>query len=153
MKRTMQGYERWGRADGRGSGRVLLVAALMLALLAACGSAAPEGEERGGPGDPDAGRQLFFQTQEMTGGPTCSTCHTLGPDEPSIVGPNLSGVALRARVRVPEQSAETYLRKSILDPYAHVVEGYQEGIMVRNYEDYLTPQQVNDLVAFLLTLE
>ncbi|NJN67918.1 MAG: cytochrome c [Chloroflexaceae bacterium] len=133
---------------------IITAAALVLALLVACGAASP-GPPRpaDGPGDPKIGQQLFFKTQEMTGAPTCSTCHTLETEEPAIVGPNLSGVALRARVRVPGQSAEAYLRESMLDPSAHVVEGYQQGIMVRNYADYLTPQQINDLVAFLLTLE
>jgi cytochrome c len=75
------------------------------------------------------------------------------PGQPDIDGPNLSGVALRAGQRVPNQSAEAYLRESIVAPYAYVLPGYQSGIMIRNYEEYLSPQQIDDLVAYLMTLK
>jgi cytochrome c len=126
----------------------------LLVLLAACGDAPSGGAgNANGPGDPAVGKDLFHNTQEMTGAPTCSTCHSVEPGQPDIDGPNLSGVALRAGQRVPNQSAEAYLRESIVAPYAYVLPGYQSGIMIRNYEEYLSPQQIDDLVAYLMTLK
>jgi hypothetical protein len=46
-------------------------------------------------------------------------------------------------------SAEEYIRQSILDPSAHLVEGYQD-LMPKAYSQTLNPEQLNDLVAFLL---
>ena len=50
-------------------------------------------------------------------------------------------------------SAEDYLRQSIVDPDAYVVEGFPSGLMVPNLEDSLTEAQIDDLVAFLMTLK
>jgi len=54
---------------------------------------------------------------------------------------------------VDGQSAEEYLRTSITDPDAYLAGGYQEGIMYRQYEQALTEQQIDDLVAYMLTLK
>lgn len=129
------------------------VALLFMLLLAACGSNGDNRAATPGPGDPVAGKELFFNTQQLTGAPTCSSCHVVEPGEPAVVGPNLSGVAIRATSRVPGQSAREYLRMSVVDPYAYILEGYQSGIMVRNYNEHLTPQQINDLVAYMMTLD
>jgi cytochrome c553 len=126
---------------------------LLGSMLVGCGMAASSPKPVVQPGDPVAGEKLFKQTQELAGAPTCATCHVLAPGEPAVVGPNLSGIATVAGQRVEGQSAEVYLYTSITDPYAYVVQGYQSSIMVRNYADYLTEQQINDMVAFLMTLE
>jgi nitric oxide reductase subunit C len=81
----------------------------------------------------------------------CATCHSLEPAV-VIVGPSLAGIATRAAMRVPGQSAETYLRKSILDPGDYIVEGFPDA-MVRNLGQQLTSDQINDLIAYLITLE
>jgi cytochrome c len=137
----------------KGGPHVILALTLLL-LLTACGSTSNVSSKTApDAGDPEAGKALFNQTQQLTGAPTCKTCHVIEPGEPAIVGPNLSGIAVRAKQRVTGQSARAYIRNSITDPYAYIVPGYQSGIMVRNYEDYLSPQQINDLVAYLMTLE
>lgn len=79
----------------------------------------------------------------------CATCHSLQPDV-IIVGPSLAGVASRAPNRVPGLSAEQYLRQSILDPGAFVVPGFPDA-MARNFGQVLDDQQINDIIAFLLT--
>ncbi len=133
---------------------VVLIVVLLL-VLAACGGQARSVDKSSklGQGDPEVGKELFNKTQQLTGAPTCSTCHVINPGEEEIVAPNLSGIALRAEQRVPDQSAEEYLYASIVDPYAYVINGYQDSIMVRNYSDLLTEQQLADLVAYLMTLE
>ena len=50
-------------------------------------------------------------------------------------------------------SAEEYLRQSILEPDAYIVEGFPAGQMLPNLGEILSPQQIDDLVAFLLTPE
>lgn len=128
---------------------------VLLMVLAACGGQASGVDKSAkiGQGDAEVGRELFNKTQQLTGAPTCSTCHVVNPGEEEIVAPNLSGIALRAGQRVLDQSAEDYLYASIVDPYAYVINGYQDSIMVRNYGDLLTEQQLADLVAYLMTLE
>ena len=51
------------------------------------------------------------------------------------------------------QDAAAYLRESILNPDAVLVDNYQEGIMYRGYRDSLTDRQLDDLAAYLLTLK
>lgn len=81
----------------------------------------------------------------------CATCHSLEP-EVVIVGPSLAGIAGRAIERVPGLSAAEYLRASILDPGAYVVAGFQ-NVMAKNLGEVLNSDQINDIIAFLLTLE
>ena len=123
-----------------------LVPFLALALLVglvACGG----GGSTSTGGDAQAGEQIF--TGEAS--PSCSSCHSLEPDV-TIVGPSLAGIASVAGQMVSGQSAEEYLHESIVDPDAYVVEGFPSGLMPSNYGTQLSEQQVNDLVAYLMTL-
>jgi cytochrome c553 len=126
---------------------LLLITTLLLALAACSGG----GETGGGSAAAAAGETLFSQ-QIIGAQPGCITCHSLEPDT-VIVGPSMAGVASRAPERVPGQSAEEYLRTSILNPDAYVVDGYTAGVMVQVWADELTDQQVDELVAYLQTLE
>jgi hypothetical protein len=115
-------------------------------LLAACGGAAAA--------DPANGQKLFTGEVVVPSGEPlgCSNCHALIPGEPASIGTNLSNIGNRASATVPGQSAEQYLRTAIIDPDAYLAGGFQEGIHPRTYNKQLTVAQVNDLVAFLLTL-
>lgn len=102
-------------------------------------------------GDPERGRQLFFE--QVPGKNTgCRLCHSLNPGE-RRVGPSLAGIATRAETRVPGMSAREYLYQSIVEPDAYVVPGYPAGVMPPNYRELLTEEDIQDLVAFLLTLK
>ncbi|MEK6255942.1 MAG: cytochrome c [Chloroflexota bacterium] len=92
------------------------------------------------------GRALFAQLP-------CTACHAVTGTSSGIGGPSLDGVATRAANSVDGLSAEEYLRQSILDPSAYVVEDYLDGLMPANFADLLSPEQLEDLIAFLLTLE
>lgn len=81
----------------------------------------------------------------------CGACHTLtdaGPE--GKVGPDLDGIGERAGGRVQGLDAQEYIRQSILDPNAHVVEGFPEGIMPQNFGEKLSDEQINALVDYLL---
>lgn len=78
----------------------------------------------------------------------CFACHALQPGEQGV-GPSLAGVARRAAGH--DDSAEAYLIESIVTPGAFVVDGYQDGLMPKGYGSRLTPQQLADLIAFLMS--
>jgi cytochrome c5 len=81
----------------------------------------------------------------------CATCHALVPDT-IIIGPSLYGIATRAETRVDGQSAEEYLMMSVLRPGDYVVEGFN-NVMITNLAKELTSEELNALIAFLMTLK
>lgn len=99
----------------------------------------------------DAGRSLYLEGTLGTN-TGCRICHSLDPGV-VLVGPSFDGIATRAATRVPGLSAEEYLRQSILDPKAYVVAGFPEGQMLQNFGELLNEEDIDNLVAFLLTLE
>jgi ferredoxin/coenzyme F420-reducing hydrogenase delta subunit len=102
-------------------------------------------------GDPLRGESLYYETSVGTNA-GCRLCHSLDPDV-VLVGPSFAGIAIRAASRVPGLSAEEYIRQSILEPNAYVVPGFPAGQMVQNLGDVLSDEQVDDLVAFLMTFK
>ena len=125
---------------------LLLVLSLISTGLAACG-----GESGGGDGSAQAGEKLFDQAA-IGNQAGCSTCHSLEVDV-ILVGPSLAGIANRAGERVAGLSAEDYIRESIIDPDAYTVEGFPSSVMPLVWSSVLTEEQIDDLVAFLLTLK
>jgi ferredoxin/coenzyme F420-reducing hydrogenase delta subunit/cytochrome c2 len=101
--------------------------------------------------DPVAGEKLYYDTSADTNA-GCRICHSLEKEE-RIVGPSFYGVATRAATRIPGMSAEDYLRQSILDPDAYIVEGYPKGQMLKAFSEILSEEQIQDLIAFLMTMK
>ncbi len=136
---------------------LLLMLLLSLALVA-CGGGGDEPEAGGGGetssvGDAANGERLFNESIiGAASAPGCITCHSLEPGV-VIVGPSHSDIGTRAETAVPGMSPEDYLRQSIEEPNAHITEGYTEGVMYQNFGEELTNSQINDLVAFMLTLK
>ena len=136
---------------------LLLVAALT--LLAACGGGDEAETDAGSAvGNASNGEDLYMgATIGAANAPGCITCHSVEPTdeplEPSPVGPSHYGVAERAAEYVEGMSAEDYLRESIVEPDAHIVEGYDPGVMYQNYAEDLTEREIDNLVAYLLTLD
>jgi mono/diheme cytochrome c family protein len=87
----------------------------------------------------------------------CTACHAISGISTGTIGPALDGLATRAATRVAGLTAEEYIRQSLLDPNAYVVEGFAaengESVMPNNFGETLTEEQIGDLVSFLLTLE
>ena len=96
--------------------------------------------------------------------PGCSACHSIAPGV-NIVGPTLSGIAATAAARVRERDyhghakdAAGFIRESILEPNAHVLPGptFSAGgrsLMPGDYGQTLKPEQVDHIVAYLLSLK
>lgn len=100
----------------------------------ATGEATPEGE----PVDVALGEALFLET--------CTGCHK----EEDGVGPSLVGIGEAAGTMVEGQTAEEYIYTSIVDPGAHMVEGYQD-IMPKTYKEMFSEHELNSMVGYLLS--
>jgi hypothetical protein len=135
-------------------GKLIVILMLVLSLVACdANDAENEGEGTTPIGDAANGEALFMQpTIGPNNAPGCLTCHSLEPDV-VIAGPSQAGLASRAGTRVVGQSAEEYIRNSIVNPNDYIVEGFAEGVMYQHYGEELTEEQIDDLVAFSLTLE
>lgn len=99
------------------------------------------------------------------GAAACATCHSRTQGLTQI-GPTLAGIATTAADRLADpayrgaaKTAEEYLRESILKPNAHVVTGGTyaapdgTSLMPSTYDRTLEPDAVDDLVAYLATLQ
>jgi mono/diheme cytochrome c family protein len=93
---------------------------------------------------------LVLQGQQVFNA-KCATCHALVPDT-IIIGPSLNGIATRAETRVEGQTADEYIQLSILRPGDYLVDGFN-NVMITNFSKELTNEDMNALVAFLLTLK
>lgn len=86
------------------------------------------------PGGP--GAQVFANNN-------CGGCHTLAEAQAGgTTGPNLDEV-------LPGQSAAK-VHEDIVDPNKVIAKGYGPNVMPPNYEELLTPKELDDLVQFLL---
>lgn len=96
------------------------------------------------PADPRAlGRQLYNQYG-------CNACHKLADaNAVGLVGPALDGIGSRAANVVPGQSAEEYIRTSIVKPTAFIVPNYQP-VMPGDYGQRMSEADLNALVQYLL---
>ncbi|GAB4429185.1 MAG: hypothetical protein Kow00106_24200 [Anaerolineae bacterium] len=88
--------------------------------------------------DPAKGEKLFADN--------CGGCHGAADG----AGPALTGMGERAASRVEGLSAEEYLHQSIVEPGAYVVEGFS-NIMPATYGEKFSEQELNDIVAYILT--
>ncbi len=82
----------------------------------------------------------------------CHVCHSVEPNDDGV-GPSLADVASVAGNRVEGLSAEQYLRQSILLPDQYIVDGWPSGQMLPIYRDALSPEELDAVISYLLTLE
>jgi mono/diheme cytochrome c family protein len=87
---------------------------------------------------------------EVPGGPGaqvfanngCGGCHTLkAAGSGGVTGPNLDEV-------LPGQS-EAMIHESVVDPNKVIAKGYPPNVMPQNFEQLLTPKEIEDLVKYL----
>ena len=90
--------------------------------------------------------------EQLTVSNGCIACHSLVEGQ-TLVGPSWYGVGSHAENRVPGESAPFYLYQSIMEPNAHVVEGFTPDLMPKVYADTLSTAQIADIVAYLLSLQ
>jgi len=114
-------------------------------------------------GDSVRGEEIAMIQRGSPGGvleSACVRCHTFDADEMAPgekgtgkgIAPRLEGIGLVAGERAVGLSAEEYLRQSITDPQVHIA-GDPSTNMPTGLKYLLTEEDVNDVVAFLLTLQ
>ncbi|MCX7708202.1 MAG: cytochrome c [Anaerolineae bacterium] len=130
--------------------KAFFVLAILVLLLAACGGGGGAAPAPAAGGASVANGEKLFKQTVIGAQAGCITCHSL--DGSKLVGPSMKGLATRAATEVSGLSAEEYIRQSILEPNAHVVKDYPAGVM-QSYKNDLKEQELNDLVAYLLTLK
>ena len=104
------------------------------------------------------GEALFRHTP-----PGCFACHSTAPGI-KLVGPSLGGIGTRAAQRIADSAyngaatdAPGYIRESIVNPHAFLVAGQTfssagRSFMPDNFKTTLSPAQIEQLVAYLMTL-
>jgi mono/diheme cytochrome c family protein len=99
-------------------------------------------------GDVAAGKSIF-----NTASPTpCSSCHTFTAAGASgSVGPNLDTAPATDAAADGNMALAAFIKQSIVDPSAYIATGYTDGIMPKTFGTSLTPAQIDDLVAFILS--
>lgn len=102
-------------------------------------------------GDADNGKILFNEISPQTGF-SCAICHNVAVPE-QIIGPSMLNIKDVAGTRVEGLSAYEYLHESIVNPNEFVVEGFVAGVMPQNWSDAFDESQIDDIIAYLLTLE
>ena len=86
-------------------------------------------------GSAEAGKAVFASAG-------CGGCHAFAPAGSSgTTGPDLDD-------SLDGKDAE-YVRRAIVEPDADVAQGYPAGVMPKTYDEQLSPEQLDDLVAFL----
>lgn len=105
------------------------------------------------------GQNLFNATP-----PACFACHSISPGV-NLAGPSLAGIGTKAAAATADpnykgkaKDAEGYIRESIVEPSAHLVAGptYSangRSFMPDTFGKDLKPEQIDQLVAYLITLK
>jgi cytochrome c oxidase subunit II len=110
------------------------------------GKSAPAPAAGGGDGEPLSREQLVALGREtFTGDGGCGACHTLAEaGTTGTTGPDLD--------RALSGQSEEELRTNIVDPNARIASGYAANIMPPSFEQTLSSQQLDGLVAYLATV-
>lgn len=99
-----------------------------------------------------------------TANPACIACHSIAPGV-NMAGPSLAGVASRAEQMLASpgykgkaKDVAGYIRESITEPSAHLVPGAMYSangmsFMPNTYRKSLTPEQLDQLAAYLASLK
>jgi len=124
------------------------------------GAAPPGARPMTGTENPMALGERVFRTAT----PACVACHSVAPGV-NMAGPSLAGVAARAQQALASgqykgqaKDAAGYIRESITQPSAHLVPGPMysangTSFMPATYGSSLTPEQLEQLVAYLSSLK
>jgi cytochrome c oxidase subunit 2 len=104
-------------------------------------------------GDVITGDATAGQTTALMNG--CTACHATVADSPIAVGPSWVGI-YEEEVTLADGSVAVidveYIRESILNPNAKVVEGFAQGVMPQTFADTLSQDDINNLIAYIVSL-
>ncbi len=84
----------------------------------------------------------------------CLGCHTT--DGSTLVGPTWQGIYGSQETLTDGTAVEVndeYLRESIVDPNAKIVEGFTPNLMPATYGDSLSDSDIDAIIAYIKTLQ
>ena len=88
----------------------------------------------------------------MEGKGLCVTCHTFGKTG-ALRFPDLEGIAVRAKSRIPGMSDVEYFAQSMYEPDAYIVAGFNPGMPAINKPPIgLTDPEILCVIAYLQSL-
>jgi mono/diheme cytochrome c family protein len=95
-------------------------------------------------GNAAAGKAVFTSN-------SCATCHTFAPaNATGAVGPDLDKAPAQD-AKAAKMPLAAFIKESITDPDAYIAKGYTKGVMPTTFKSSLSPTQLADLVAFILS--
>ena len=104
-------------------------------------------------GDISTADMVTIGRQIMEGKGFCLTCHTIGKASGPYRFPDLAGVDVRAKTRVPGLDDVEYFAQSMYDPTAYVVPGFPPAMPPINKPPIgLTDQEILCVIAYLQSL-
>lgn len=92
--------------------------------------------------------------KELAAGLACASCHTA--DGKASVGPTWKGLAghdVELAAGGTVKADDAYIKESITNPNAKVVKGFAAGVMPQTFGTQLTPEQIDQLVAYINSLK
>jgi cytochrome c oxidase subunit 2 len=92
----------------------------------------------------EAGRDLF---ENKLG---CASCHAGGPNQRGAKLENLFGTDVKLNNGQTVKADDAYIRESILNPGAKIVEGYQP--IMPTFKGQVTEEQIVSLIAYIKSL-
>jgi mono/diheme cytochrome c family protein len=121
-----------------------LVAVMLISVAGSVGSLFDElfGSSTAAADEPVEVDPVVLAGEALASGNGCSACHSV--DGTVLAGPSWLGLGDRAD--------EDYIRTSIIDPNAVIVEGFVAGIMPTTYADSISDDDLDALVAYLASL-
>lgn len=100
----------------------------------------------------ELGKKIFL------GKGACASCHDITSEKKKLVGPPLFAL-YGSKGKITDDSGErvveaddAYIRESILNPNAKIVEGYTKGVMPP-YQGQLNDKEIIGLIEFIKTLK
>ena len=94
-------------------------------------------------GNAALGKQLFVKSG-------CGACHVFTPaGTTGKIGPNLDNLPAYAKA-ANQGTLQQFTNASIVNPTAYIAPGYPSGVMPASYQQTLKPDQIADIVAFLV---
>ncbi|MFQ5595037.1 MAG: c-type cytochrome [Anaerolineae bacterium] len=102
--------------------------------------------------------QLVTVGGELFKSEGCTSCHTIEGVSQGQVGPDLTHIGTVAVERIAEagdESAEVYIRQSIVDPNAYIAPACPQGpcpasVMPQSFGQVLSEERIKALVTYLL---
>ncbi len=106
--------------------------------------------------DPANGQTIFNTPHDTAMGTwACAQCHSITPDDLRIIGPGLWNVSTRSQTYGLDETPVEYIHSSIVNPSAFLAPGdpaYPDNLMPHDFETVLGEDNIDDVIAYLLTL-